>query len=267
MYISLMVPSIADLLPPLLLKKFSRVTRLPAGKKNVIDGYQNERLIELIVFKNLQLRSHLNQLNLDAQSFKTMASIGLGIKNKSHFSVLDFGGGAGHHQFTAKSIFKNIQFDWTVVETESLARIAATLITDEGLSFASDLNTLDSTKFYDLIFSNSALQYTEDPLNTLKDLLKLDFEHLFITRIPLTTRKPFSYMQESLLTDNGPGIAPEGFKQSRVLYKNSIASKESVERLLHEYIRDWISVDEGIWDSGRFGDSVRIYSYVGTSMR
>ena len=264
MYISLMKPLLADLLPPILLKKLRGIGLFSADKRNLIEGYQNDRLLELILFKNLQQRSNVNRINLDAQSFKTIASIGLGLRNKSNFSVLDFGGGGGHHQFTAKKIFKDVQFDWTIIETERLAQMAGSLIQDEGLTFASDLNSLESTKFYDLIFSNSALQYTEEPLDTLEKLLNLNFENLFITRIPLTNSNPFTYYQESLLSNNGPGVAGRDVEESTVIYKNHIANKESVESLLDENLSEWILVDEGAWDPLRFGEAVRTYSYVGS---
>jgi putative methyltransferase (TIGR04325 family) len=257
---------ILEIMPPLLIRKLRQLIWKVTSGNNRIDGYQNQLLVDLVLAKNLQLRETENPKSIDLQSLRTIAAIGMGIKNKSDFTVLDFGGGAGHHQFIAKLSFKEIKFDWTVVETESLSQSAQSSILDEGLTFISSLDALHPDKHFDLVFSNAAIQYTQEPLRTLKDLLSRKFTQLFITRIPLThSRDSFSYIQESMLSQNGPGSAPKNLKDIRVNYTNNIVSKELFEKALGEHLQNWISVDEGAWDLDLFGDRVRTYSYFGVS--
>jgi putative methyltransferase (TIGR04325 family) len=259
---------LADYIPPILIKKLLPIARkLKIGGKG-IQSYQDLDLVKLILFKNLQLRQMANLTNLEATSFLTIAAVGMAIKNKSNFSVLDFGGGAGHHQFLAKKFFKDVNFDWTVVETEAMTRAAQQGIKDEGLKFISSLSSISKANQFDLIYSNSAIQYTMDPLNTLRGLLNLDFGHFFFTRVPLTTgSSQIVYLQESLLSQNGPGPVPKDFQEKWVKYENNIVSKDSFEKILTEALDSWVSVDEGFWDSGMFGNRVKTYSYFGTAKK
>jgi putative methyltransferase (TIGR04325 family) len=257
---------LADYIPPILIKKLLPVVRKIKLGGARIESYQDSDLVKIILFKNLQLRQTAVLTNLDAMSFRTIAAVGMAIENKYNFTVLDFGGGAGHHQLLAKKSFKNVNFDWTVVETEAMSRTAQEVIKDEGLKFISSLSTLTKEDKFDLIFSNSAIQYTQEPLKTLRKLLNLEFGHFFITRVPLNLENnQISYLQESLLSQNGPGPAPKDFQDKWVKYENNIVSKESFEELLSEALESWTSVDEGTWDPGRFGDRVRTYSYFGSA--
>lgn len=255
-----------DCIPPILLKKFLPVLRKLKIRGRSIESYQDLDLIQLIIFKNLQLRQSPELTNLDTMCFRTIAAVGLTNKNKKNISVLDFGGGAGHHQFLARNLFRSVYFDWTVVETETMSRVAQEVIKDEGLRFISNLKTLTKSSNFDLIFSNSAIQYTQDPLNTLRELLNLEFEHFFITRIPLILDgNQTTYLQKSLLSQNGPGPAPSNIRDKWVRYKINIMSKNSFEQILDGALNGWASVDEGSWDPDRFGDRVRSYSYFGTA--
>ena len=231
-----------------------------------IESYQDLDLVKIILVKNLQLRQTAVLTNLDVMSFRTIAAVGMAIENKSNLRVLDFGGGAGHHQLLAKKSFKNVNFDWTVVETEAMSRTVQEVIKDKGLKFISSLSTLTKEDKFDLIFSNSAIQYTQEPLKTLRELLNLEFGHFFITRVPLNLgNSQISYFQESLLSQNGPGPAPKDIQDKWVKYENNIVSKDAFERILNESLESWISVDEGSWDPGRFGDRVRTYSFFGSA--
>ena len=257
---------LADYIPPILIKKLLPIVRKMKLGGGSIESYQDLDLVKMILFKNLQLRQTAVLANLDAMSFRTIAAVGMAIESKSNFTVLDFGGGGGHHQLLAKNSFKNVNFDWTVVETEAISRTVQELIKDEGLKFISSLSTLTKENNFDLIFSNSAIQYTQDPLKTLSELLNLEFGHFFITRVPLNLgNSQISYLQESLLSQNGPGPAPKDFEDKLVKYENNIVSKDSFELILSEALEGWTSVDEGSWDPGRFGDRVRTYSFFGTA--
>jgi hypothetical protein len=77
-----------------------------------------------------------------------------------------------------------------------------------------------------------------------------------------TNGNGFSYNQVSKLSANGPGRPPMDFVDSRVSYPVTIPSRKSVENILEKYGFTWLVVDEGPWDSNRFGESVRTFSVV-----
>ncbi len=179
--------------------------------------------------------------------------------------VLDFGGGAGHHQAVAKIVFPEIHFNWTVVETDELVQRAQGEIKDLGLDFISSLEKVKRVKF-DLVFSNSAIQYLPNPLLELKKLVNLDFEYLFLTRIPLRrSGKSLRYIQSSKLSQNGPGPAPLNFKDAIIEYHASIVEKYLVEEILDTSLQSRVLIDEGDWDASRFGKTVGVFSYLGKS--
>ena len=255
---------VVDFMPPILMRMLRRVAQNVQKTMTDIDGYQNRDIIDLILFKNLSLRSATKFSNIDAQSIRTIAAVGMAIENNSKVNVLDFGGGAGHHQFVAKSIFKKVKFGWTVVETEKMCAAAQSKIVDLGLEFIPNLNNLTKNKFFDLIFSNSAIQYTENPIETLRNLVSLDFNVFYITRIPLASgENTITYFQESLLSQNGPGLPPENFNDKRVRYAINIVSKEAFEKTLNENLEHWTTIDEGPWDPERFGNEIRTYTFIG----
>lgn len=227
--------------------------------------YQNQSLVNLVIQKNINLRNTKFPIPYDTNSLSVIAAVGLARRESQILNVLDFGGGGGHHQAIVKQAFPDLEIEWQVIETEMMVKEAATSIQVPGLSFSSELNAkrVEETKF-DLIFSNSALQYTPDPLATLSHLLSHNFGCIFITRFPVTLgRKSVVYQQQSRLSANGPGPAPEGFRDSFASYENHLSKRCDVEILLENHLQEWHSLDEGPWDLGRFGSQVRTTTYFG----
>src|SRR5262249_17989097 len=68
----------------------------------------------------------------------------------------------------------------------------------------------------DLLNSNSALQYVEDPLQTLRKLLKLAPRVALWERMMLLDGATRVDQQRSMLFDHGPGRVPPGFKNRPV---------------------------------------------------
>ena len=227
------------------------------------EGYKNEKLIDLVIQKNIALRNQIVVNQVDNQFFRLAAAVGLARTNKVDMRVLDFGGGAGHHQLIAALAYPDIAFDWTVVETPGLTDSAKQMISVEGLKFISDLNALKDEIGFDLVHSNSAIQYTSDPLATLEALASLRSTLFYFTRIPMSTSgKCINYNQVSKLSANGPGTPPVDFVDSRITYPVTIPSRIDVEKLLQTNNLIWFVVDEGPWEQSRFGDKVRTFSVI-----
>ena len=212
------------------------------------DTYENKDLVRVIVGKSLAYKKNLNfinNLNLDnisdARTVRTFISIASGVNNKS-LKILDFGGSAGVHYFTAKQILnQDITLDWVVVETEELVEeIEKYDFENKELSFVSSISKLtkDDRKF-DVIYANYSLCYTSDPMLYLEELLKLNFHKLFITNTALnTSNEQIVGLQTSKLSTNGIGrTIPENLKlQDReIVYPFVIPSKTKFESLLLKY--------------------------------
>ena len=122
-------------------------------------------------------------------------------------SVLDFGGGCGLHYKLARLQSPDIR--WAVVETPAMVARARELETDH-LRFFTDIEpAAEWLSEIDLMHSNSALQYTSEPLATLKRLCKLDAQIMYWARLWIT-EEPRHETQSSYLTDNGPRVLSDG---------------------------------------------------------
>jgi hypothetical protein len=130
-------------------------------------------------------------------------------------SALDFGGACGLHYKRARRQSPNIR--WAVVETPPMVERASALATDR-LRFFTDIS--QAQKWLgpiDVMHSNSVLQYTPDPEETLKRLCALRAKRLVWERLSLSDANIEREVQSSLLGDNGPGSLP-GLQEKIVKY-------------------------------------------------
>lgn len=254
---------VKNLVPPFVGILYARVLNFVLPLLWSSNGYKNEKLINLVIEKNLALRDAIALNQVDDQFFRVAAAVGLAKIDKNTMRVLDFGGGAGHHQSIATLAYPHLEFDWTVVETPELVDLSKRKILVTNLNFTSSLDALKDEKGFDLIHSNSAIQYTNDPLATIEALARFKSSVVYLTRVPMSTNgNGFSYNQVSKLSANGPGRPPMDFVDSRVSYPITIPSRKNVENILEKYGFTWFVVDEGPWDSNRFGESVRTFSII-----
>jgi hypothetical protein len=56
----------------------------------------------------------------------------------------------------------------------------------------------------DIFFSSCSINYTKNPIKTLKIISKLDAKYFYFTRTPLSENASLTYNQLSCLADNGP---------------------------------------------------------------
>jgi putative methyltransferase (TIGR04325 family) len=224
-------------------------------------GYQDTKLVEVIIQKNIQFRRDINK-SLDFAAFRITTAIGL-LGNQKTLRVLDFGGGGGHHHATAQHIFPEIDFYWKVIETPALVREASDKLRISNLTFSDQItgDKILNTPI-DLIHSNSAIQYTDNPTETINLLKKLDFKYIYLTRIPLAIdSESFEYMQTSRLFSNGPGYAPKGIKDALVEYKARIMDYEGFKRIISTDCTLVFELNEGPWDSNQFGEKVGTFTF------
>ncbi|WP_129275729.1 hypothetical protein [Bradyrhizobium betae] len=151
----------------------------------MIEGYENDQLIETIYRKTVAFRPE--------GDWPLVANLK---------AVLDFGGGAGIHYKLARQQSPGIR--WAVVETPAMVRRASELATDQ-LKFFDDIqkaaNWLGSI---DLMHSNGAIQYVDDALETVEALCAARPARMVWYRVPIGDVAR-AEVQTSLLSNNGPG--------------------------------------------------------------
>lgn len=224
-------------------------------------GYEDSKLVDLVIQKNIHFRRYINK-SIDSSAFRIISAVEL-LGDQKSINVLDFGGGAGHHHAIAQYLFPEVNFQWKIIETASLAKEASDKIKINNLSFTHELVLDDrSNSPVDLIHSNSAIQYTEDPQEIIKLLKKIDFKYMYLTRIPLAIRgDSFEYMQSSRLSANGPGVMPASIKDASVEYKARVMKYEEFKRSLLSGCSLLFQLNEGPWDAARFGEEVGTFTF------
>jgi putative methyltransferase (TIGR04325 family) len=109
-----------------------------------LSGYNDPALVDFIFEKTKSIRHF--------EPWPEMSGI---------TSVLDFGGGCGHHFFRA--VRQSPAIRWAVVETPDMVKRASELETD-GLRFFSDISSaLAWLGAPQVVHCNGALQFTDDP--------------------------------------------------------------------------------------------------------
>ena len=198
-------------------------------KEKINPNYQNKDLIKLILLKNKEFLKTKDKLVLeDKYLFNKIFRI------KRQIKVLDLGGGGGHifQIFKRNYPFKN--FIWYNYETHALVKLfKKNLKIEKKLIFTEKLEEIP-TKI-DLLYCNSSLQYIKNQSDFIKKILKKKFKYIYITRTFFNHNnlKTIITMQESLLSENGPGRVEEKlFKEKIIKYPVFIFSKEKFENLI-----------------------------------
>ena len=217
-------------------------------------AYEGEDIVKVVIEKNIAYKKQIqSNPTFDLGSLRTL--IGLGIANtKDSLHVLDFGGGGGYHYTIARVALGNGKsLKWNVIETPAMVK-EAQRITDGNLKFFDNITDAKSDLgSVDLVFTSSALQYCPNPLKCLKELTEVGAKYLFITRTPFgDSDKSLISIQESNLSDNGPGPLPLGFADRTVSYPITFANKHEAEEILNEKyeIRFSIVEDKGSFRAG-----------------
>jgi putative methyltransferase (TIGR04325 family) len=157
----------------------SAISRRLFRPAEMLDGYDDPELIEVILRKTTAYDPE------GAWPEMTGAS-----------SVLDFGGGCGLHYKLASRQSPGVR--WEVVEIPTMIQRASELATDK-LRFLPDIVSASAwLGTIDMMHSNSALQYTPDPRETLIQLCALRAKRMFWQRLGLSKSSIEREVQTSL---------------------------------------------------------------------
>jgi len=211
------------------------LARLQAALAKPITDYEADTLTELVYQKTVAF-NRTTTLDLSMGSERLLLALGIALAEGARGEpcrVLDFGGACGVHHTLAALMFPDAALRWAVVETPSMVRKARSLET-ETLKFFESIKAasawLDSV---DLVNNNSALQYVDDPLGVIHELLALAPKVLLWERMMLSSGATHVDQQRSLLFDHGPGAVPAGFRNRKVVNKITRLSRDEFLRM-HE---------------------------------
>ena len=197
-------------------------------------GYNDADIADVIAFKTA--------LPLDARQFvpeqalNSIIAVGIAAAEITHrpLNVLDFGGGCGFHYFRVASAMRT-QVRWAIVETPTMVDRAAKLGRghfDVFTDIAAAAEWLDQV---DIIHASSSIQYTPDPLATLKTLAALRSRYFALARFPLWVGADTVGLQISPLSANGIGPMPPGIPDRQVQYPVTFTNFDAVIRTLTGY--------------------------------
>ena len=178
------------------------------------DSYEDPRLIEIVKEKTRRYREALEidpePTTSGRQTIQNMYILWSVELNRA-LNVLEVGGACGASYFETEHLVPGRIRHWAIVETPAMAVAGRSLTTDSNLSFHSDLSSaVSQLESLDLAIAQGVLQYTADPVETLKDLFALDFSYVYITRTAVANvDRPIFTRQETELAAHGPGQLPD----------------------------------------------------------
>jgi putative methyltransferase (TIGR04325 family) len=185
-------------------------------------------------------------LTFSTSQYSIINAISMIEKSFKSINILDFGGAAGAHYFFASKYFGDPYIKkYIIVETKNMtAQSKKRNLWGDKVTFISDLIHIKEESL-DLIYSNSGIQYTHDPFQTLTELLKLKSKYLYFSRLGLNNldNEIVSIVQKTNLSDNGPLY--RRVKKSKVSYPVKLMGKEIFENLVSRDYQIKFIVNEG----------------------
>ncbi len=206
------------------------------------EGYSEEVLVKVIVEKAKKYKENLKISNeVDLMSFRSFFAFSF-ILQKTTINVLDFGGGAGsQYHLLKKFLGEKAKIKWHVVETKLMVdECKKNNLESEELKFFSNTDSAikDIDKF-DLVYANSSLPYTDKPNMYLEELLKVNTDFLYFTRMPLNEngKENIVGLQVTKLSAHGEGEIPKELNIEDKLIKHpfTVMAKENVENIINKY--------------------------------
>lgn len=168
-----------------------RLRRTLFPPREVIEGYENDDLVETIFRKTLAYNV--------AGRWPLVEDLS---------AVLDFGGGAGIHYKAAQQQSPDIR--WAVVETPAMVSKANVLATNRLRFFTEIDKAADWLGSIDLMHSDGAIQYVGDAIGTIRSLCATRPAKMVWYRVPIADGAAKEEVQTSLLSHNGPGRLATG---------------------------------------------------------
>jgi putative methyltransferase (TIGR04325 family) len=178
---------------------FRQIKRKIFPPTTQLEGYEHPELVDVVFKKTLAY-------NAPCEVWPDVVGAA---------TVLDLGGAFGVHY--KEAIHHTPDVRWAVVEVPAMVQRAAEVATDRLRFFSSIAEAAAWLGPIDLMHSSGALQYTPGPEKTVAELCGLGAKRMHWRRLVLSADATVRKMQESFLTDNGPG-AIDNVQEKRVQY-------------------------------------------------
>jgi len=217
-------------------KKGLKLRGLPGSPQNVSlsHGYDSELLGRVVSKKNLAYKSEMHKPDFTYPQSLVRPLIPLAFIAKPNVKIIDFGGGGGAQYFAASNLLSSIRkFSWRIIETPSVVKHSSSLAGEELGFYKSIAEAVRDGFLPDLVIASSSLEYTENPIESLQELINLEAEYFYITRSALTLgSKSIAAKQVSRLKHNGPGPLPDEFQDCVMHYRICVLPLKLVQQML-----------------------------------
>ena len=213
---------LTDITPPVLL----RLRRGPAVRLRSASeaasvnwrAYHDARIVDIVSRKTAVYRRELDTGNPrlvgNRQMTQDMFVLARVHPNKP-LSVMELGGACGATYFEQDRLQPGRIRSWYVVETPPMAAAGSQQFADGRLAFFTDRHdAVARIAERDLLIVKGVLQYLQDPLGTLEDLLRFGFDYFYVSRteVGVDVDRPLILERTAALSEHGPGPAPRGFR-------------------------------------------------------
>ncbi|MFB3764910.1 MAG: methyltransferase, TIGR04325 family [Methanotrichaceae archaeon] len=185
------------------------------------DTYEDPDVVRTVSDKTVRLKDALIKSDVGTIDNRQLAQnlfvISYVCTNKP-LHVLELGGACGATYFEVNRLLPLKIDKWYILETPSMAAEGKRAFQSGNIKFFDNLEqAVEELEHRDLLIAQGALQYTPDPLQTLNSLIKLQFDKVYLTRTVVGEKisRPLITKQVANLSDHGPGLVPEGFKNRK----------------------------------------------------
>lgn len=212
-------------------------------------AYEEAQLVEMVFRKTGVFREAITRRSaplIDGAASAALATaLAVFLESGARtLRIIDVGGACGAHYFALRALLPlTLQLHWLVVETPAMAARAQDFSGDE-LRFFDDFATAREVLGPpDLIHSSGTLQYVPEPYDLLHEMTNSGARFLLFSRLLLTAEPAdFATVQESRLSDNGPGPLPTGMTDGLCRYPHNYLRRAAIETALkkdHALLLEW----------------------------
>jgi putative methyltransferase (TIGR04325 family) len=159
--------------------------------KELTSGYDDKLIFEKTLDATLKVKNGEAAFERDTTLFDNIeynwpllaTLLKASIENNNCLSVMDFGGSLGSAYFQSRQYLHSLsKLEWSIIEQKHYTEIGNQLIADESLRFYASPDDCLRHRKPNILLLSSVLQYLEEPYNTIKELIKHEFDYIVIDR-------------------------------------------------------------------------------------
>jgi putative methyltransferase (TIGR04325 family) len=208
------------------------------------EGYNDEALADLVVRKTRAIDPSRRIDELAPPDFLLPSLFAVACSGDR---VLDFGGGGGLQYLAAVQAFPRRTLRWAIVEHPAMVRRARELERENLKYFSSPDAAAEWLGNVDLLHSNGALQYLDQPEEMLTRLLALRPAFVSWSRL-LIGPAAVVETQVAPLRDHGPGPLPPGIEDRDITHKTTVMSEAAFWAAHSAYRAVWRRSDSMLFE-------------------